>query len=94
MEEAILIEKEEIPYLQFSGEEVLKSEEEKEKRWEDLTTAMQLGNIYKRKVFIYFKDNQGLKKVRTTIWALTEKYVILKGGIVIPVWRIIKIEKF
>ncbi len=93
-EKAVLIEKEEIPYLRFPSDEVLLDPVQQEKRYEDLTSAMQLGNLYKRKVFIVFKDQEGIKKVRTTIWALTKKYVILKGGIVIPVCRVLKVEKF
>ena len=44
-----------------------------------------LGNAFKHKVQIAFNAIEGKFKVNTTIWATTEKYIVLKGGVCIPI---------
>lgn len=44
-----------------------------------------LGNGYKHKIKIGFHAIEGKFEVDTTIWATTEKYVVLKGGVSIPI---------
>ena len=87
------LEKEEIQQLQFSKLEVLCKKEEKTIRKNDLNRALQLGNLLKNKVNIYFKDvEENLMRVNTTIWAVTLDAVILKQGILIPRNRIVSID--
>ncbi len=50
-----------------------------------LKQGERLGNAFKHKVVIAFKALEGRFKVNTTIWATTEKYVVLKGGVSIPI---------
>ncbi len=40
------------------------------------------------KTRIYFEDNDPRKVVETTVWAVTDKSVILKRGVGIPINRI------
>lgn len=82
---ASLIEKEQIVELKFPKTEVLNDEESKRERSRKIHRATSLGNLEKHKVMIVFSDTQGVKKVSTTIWAQTEKKIILKGGNSIPV---------
>lgn len=89
-----LIEKEEVSELYFPQNDVLDNSAERIMRQVDIIQAMRLGNIERYKVKIIFKDTAGLKKVETTIWAVTEKKIVLKKGVVIPVHRIHKIEFF
>ena len=56
-----------------------------------LHDAMVLGNTAKGKVEIIFCDDEGLKKVHTTIWAKGEKFITLKGGVWIPISKIVDI---
>lgn len=49
---------------------------------------MSIGNLEHDKVIILFQDIQGLKKVNTTIWGVTDKEIILKKGVIIPIHRI------
>ncbi|MFN4235187.1 MAG: hypothetical protein ACK4IK_10325 [Bacteroidia bacterium] len=83
-----LIEKEKIADLKFPSEEVLKTKEEITQRRSDLEKATILGNAHRGKIKIIFEDSEGLKKVDTTIWATTEKNIILKQGVIIPICRI------
>jgi hypothetical protein len=41
---------------------------------------------------IYFEDDKSRKLVETTVWGVTDKRVILKQGLVIPIERIHKLE--
>ncbi len=86
------IDKEKIKDLKFLKEEVLETKEELEHRDEQLQKAMKLGNIEKYKVRIYFKDSESNKNVETTIWNVDSSSLTLKGGIVIPICSIYKIE--
>ncbi|GIV28130.1 MAG: hypothetical protein KatS3mg027_1944 [Bacteroidia bacterium] len=87
-----MIEKEKIAELRFPEEDVLKDEEARKERWNDLERATTLGNLDKIKFKIYFADDKGNKYTETTIWGLTDKRVILKQGIMIPVSRIYGIK--
>lgn len=83
------IEKEAIPSLSFHSEIKLKQHPELTHQIEQATL---LGNGYKTKVSIYFYDDEGLKRVQTTIWAAGTKYICLKGGVWIPIARITEIK--
>ncbi len=86
-----LVSKEEIKNFKFPKTDVLIDIEEIKRRRIELERSTVLGNIEQQKVFIYFEDEQGLKKVETTIWATTEKNIALKSGVHIPIHRIHKI---
>ena len=49
-----------------------------------ISKATKLGNNHRRKVSIFFKDDVGIKRVDTTIWAFGAKCICLKGGLWIP----------
>lgn len=91
--EATLLEKEHIEKIQFAEKEVLVDRESQAWRNWHLERAVILGNGYKGKVNIYFQDKDGNNYVvNTTIWSAGDKYIMLKGGRVIPMHAITKIE--
>ncbi|MCO5260192.1 MAG: hypothetical protein M9916_08620 [Crocinitomicaceae bacterium] len=84
-----LVEKELIPTLSFKDIIISDRNPELEHQIEQ---AVRLGNAYHSKVSIVFMDDIGLKRVETTIWAKGEKFICLKGGIWLPIARIISIN--
>jgi len=82
------IQKEKISVLCFPHEEVLIEKSKQGMRYGALHQALVYGNNFRYKVKIMFEDDESLKVVETTIWAVTEKMVVLKGGIVIPIHRV------
>lgn len=90
--ESEAVDKDTIKVLTFPKEEVLTKETEKLNRMDQLNLAMKLGNMLKHKVRIFFKDASGLRHVETTVWYASNSHVSLKGGVTIPVQRIIKVE--
>ena len=52
---------------------------------------MMLGNVHRTKMRIQFKDEEGLKEVRTTIWAVGDRNIVLKKGVLIPINRIVDV---
>ena len=78
--------------LRFPNEEVLLSADAIKARKMELEKALKLGNIEHGKIRIIFEDNAGLKQVETTIWGVTDKRIILKQGLVIPIHRIHEIK--
>jgi len=86
-----VVQKEQIQFLKFPKEDVLYQEKEKSGRFLALQRAMYLGNLEREKVKITFKDDSGTKRVETTIWAVTDKSVILKKSTVIPLSRIVSV---
>lgn len=87
--EAELIQKEEIPSLSFKGNVKVEQHPEIRKQIEQATI---LGNAHHSKVSIYFHDDSNLKKVETTIWAAGSKFICLKGGVWIPISRLVEIK--
>lgn len=83
-----VIAKEEIPLLKIVPAFVDNSE-----RWrKELEYAVRLGNEYKGKTHITFETTQGPKAVETTVWSLSDDYLQLKGGMLIPLQSIIHIH--
>lgn len=89
MEAANTLFKEQISGLQFIHHDVLHSPQQRSARKYQLQRAMLLGNLYQTKVGILFRDHQNaLLKVETTVWAVGEQYISLKGGRTLPIWAI------
>lgn len=87
-----LIEKEDVAGLHFPSDEILHSDSKIAERLKEVDRAISLGNLEHYKVKIYFADDLGQKVVHTTIWAVTDKSIVLKQNVVIPTHRIIKLE--
>ena len=92
LQNPIIVSKESISNLIFPNTEVLKLKEDITNRMLDLERATTLGNVEHNKIKVIFDDNEGLKQVETTIWATTDKRIILKGGVVIPIIRIHEVK--
>jgi hypothetical protein len=84
----IVIEKETIEKLNFPEQEVLLSQEDINHRQYEAERAMKLGNYFKDKVKIVFEDSEGMKMVETTIWGVTDRRLLLKRGLVLPIYRV------
>ncbi|MBI2271085.1 MAG: hypothetical protein HYU69_12135 [Bacteroidetes bacterium] len=87
-----IIDKDKIGELRFPNTEVILSREGIAQRNSDMNRAMLLGNNYKGKVKIIFEDDENVKQVETTVWSYTDKRIILKKGLVIPIHRIHEIK--
>ncbi|MCH8547173.1 MAG: hypothetical protein LAT54_10615 [Cryomorphaceae bacterium] len=87
-----IIDKEEVVNLKFPSEPVVVDPSKKDQLMTELHRATSLGNLSKHKVNIIFEDNEGVKKVNTTIWAITEKSVLLKKGVFLPIHRIRSVD--
>ena len=85
------IEKENITALMFPKTDVLEDENEIKRRISEINRALALGNLEHSKIKIFFEDSESKKIVNTTVWAVTDKNVVLKQGIIIPINRIYKL---
>ena len=85
---AELIEKEEIPNFKFASSGKQSSAELAAK----LANAEKLGNAFKSKVSITFQTESGIKRVQTTVWAVSEKFIQLKNGVHIPLSSLVDID--
>lgn len=90
-EEFTIIEKEDIASLKFPATDVLDDDNEIKTRMSEINRALSLGNLEHSKIKIFFEDNESKKIVDTTVWAVTDKNVILKQGVRIPIHRIYKL---
>ncbi len=82
------IEKEKIENLKFPSTDVLSDSEKIKERKAELDRALSLGNLEHTKIRIFFEDDSSCKVVDTTVWGVTDKRVILKQGVVIPIHRV------
>ena len=87
-ETVIEVDKEFVGQLKFPDNKVIPDKNHFSELQMNLHRATSLGNLSKHKVEIVFEDIEGIKKVNTTIWAITDHNVLLKGGLTIPVHRI------
>ena len=87
--EATIIEKEQIPLLTFHDKTTVEQHPDLQNQIEKATI---LGNAHRTKVSIYFKDDESLKRVETTIWAAGTKFICLKGGVWIPISRLVEVK--
>ena len=79
--------------IQFKKEDVLISLYEKNERLKRLNSAMKLGNNHKQKVRIRFMNmNDQVMEIKAKVWSVTEKYVILRNSITIPISSIIEVN--
>lgn len=90
-EEFTIIEKEDIASLKFPTTDVLDDDNEIKTRMSEINRALSLGNLEHSKIKIFFEDSESKKIVNTTVWAVTDKNVILKQGVRIPIHRIYKL---
>lgn len=87
-----LIEKELVPSLSFPSDPIIiRSEQEQKDLIRKLNLATILGNVYHNKIKIIFQDNEGIKEVRTTVWATGDTHILLKRDMFIPINRILDI---
>ncbi len=88
-----IITKEQISNFQFSKKEVLPTKEDQKIRMAGLQRAQTLGNLLQSKVKITFETADGFfYQVETTIWAVGNDFISLKGGMVLPISAIHKVE--
>jgi hypothetical protein len=86
------IEKEGLEECSFSQPKYQFTEYELRERNRRLYLAMLLGNNFHSKVKIVFNTIEGYKEVFTTVWATTEKFILLKEGSFIPIESIAWVE--
>lgn len=85
---ATLIAKEEIPAYKIVPAFVDNTEQ-----WQkELTYATRLGNEFKGKTSITFETTEGPRSVETTVWSVTDGYLQLKGGTLIPIKSVIDVH--
>jgi len=90
VQNAVLIEKEIISNLSFKKAPI--SHTQSPELLQKLHEAMRLGNNFRGKVAIIFQDDDGLKRVETTIWATGAKYICLKGGTWLPISHVVDVK--
>ncbi|WP_293907400.1 MULTISPECIES: hypothetical protein [unclassified Sphingobacterium] len=83
-----LIAKEEIPQFKF----IPASEDKTATFMDKLKGALRLGNEFKSKTEIAFQTDSGPKRIETTVWSLTDRYIQIKSGVLIPLKSIIAID--
>jgi hypothetical protein len=88
MENIVQIPKENVVYSRFKHNNNLPNKELIAK----LYRAMRLGNGWLQKVGIYFHTQSGPRKIETTVWSASEKYISIKGGVTIPVSCIFRVD--
>jgi hypothetical protein len=71
--------------LQYSSQEVLTGSEQIQKRKDNLYLALILGTNYNKKVHLTVQTLEGKRIVEGVILALTDDFVIFKGGTRTPV---------
>lgn len=85
------IETGEIAKLHFLPNDILADDVQKSERTQKLLKGAILGNIEKEKCKLVFHALEGDRYIETTIWAVTDKYVCLKGGVTLLIMSIMDV---
>jgi hypothetical protein len=93
MKTILSIDKEVIPNLTFAKSDVIIDPENQKNRIADLYRSQTLGNLLQTKVKITFEaaDLQTYQ-VETTVWAVGDTFISLKGGIFLPIKSILRVD--
>ena len=89
-----IISKEELPSCEIAKGDALSDPSERLIRKNDLDRAMKLGNNEHQKVKIIFESTEGTMAVETTVWEVTQNYVILKSNMALPIRCVHRIDFF
>ena len=89
-----LISKEELPSYEIAKGDALTNPADISRRREDLERAMKLGNNEHQKVKIIFESTEGTMAVETTVWEVTQNYLILKSNMALPIRSVHRIDFF
>lgn len=87
-----IINLEEVISLHFPTDDVFFSKEEQQNRLKQVEGLMTTENVMEQTMKIMFQDIEGMKCICTTICGISEKEVVLKNKVRIPMQRILKIE--
>lgn len=80
-------------HIQFKPNDVLMTLQDRSERLKRLHAAMKLGNHHKHKVKLTVMSAQEqLIQIKAKVWSVTEKYVILKNSIMIPINSILDVR--
>jgi hypothetical protein len=88
----VIINLEEVISLHFPTDDVFFSREEQQNRLKQVQGLMTIENVMNEPIKIVFQDIEGMKCICTTICGISEKEVVLKNKVRIPMQRILKIE--
>jgi hypothetical protein len=88
-----LLQKEDLVGFKYAKQDVLIDITKRRLRSIYMKKAEMLGNVYKGKVKLTFlsEENQYFA-VETTIWAVNEEYITIKGGVNIPTKSVCEID--
>ena len=86
-----IINKEEIAFLKFPQTGVLNNVDEIKTRISAIYNTLSLGNLEHSKIKIFFEEIKSKKIIDSTVWGVTDKNVIFKRGVMIPIQRIYKL---
>lgn len=82
----VKIDKYSLDQVSYAKREVIDDQEEREDRLREIHRGMRLGNTHKLPTRIMFETEDGdIKETEATIWAVTEKRVLLKNDLSIPI---------
>ncbi|MEY3417554.1 MAG: hypothetical protein RL060_1666 [Bacteroidota bacterium] len=88
-----IVQKEDLIDFKYAKKDVLVDVAKQRLRSIYMKKAEMLGNSYKGKVKLTFvSEDEQFFAVETTIWAVNEEYISLKGGVNIPTKAVCEIE--
>jgi len=88
---ALKIDRNDLLKVVFKNENTMYLQESIKSRDQKLYMAMLMGNNYYDNVRILFNTEDGVREVISRIWARTDKFVVLKGGMFIPIGALVDI---
>ena len=81
----------ELMKVAFKNDDNMYVQEQIKMKDQKLYMAMLMGNNYYNNVRIIFNTEEGESEIVSRIWARTDKFIVLRGGVFIPINSVIDI---
>src|SRR4051812_23169874 len=85
------VEQKELMTVAFKNDNNFYVQEQIKMKDQKLYMAMLMGNNYYNNVRILFNTEEGESEITSRIWARTDKFIVLRGGVFIPINSVIDI---
>jgi hypothetical protein len=88
---ARILQQEQLLTVAFKNDNNLYVQEQIKMKDQKLYMAMLMGNNYYNNVRIIFNTEEGESEIISRVWARTDKFIVLRGGVFIPINSVIDI---
>ena len=86
-----IVKEQELQQTVFKNEGKMYAQEQLKSRHQKLYAGMLFGNNFNQNVRILFNTEDGVREIFSRVWATTDRHVVLRSGVFLPISAIIDV---